>query len=107
ARLHFQRRGDEAVSLAGLPTLVVEHAEQVQGVEIVALVFQHARIELFRLVEAALLMQRERLADRLSEVERAGSCAHSRLIRAIRRVTPTGGAASAAFLSGSATPRAR
>ena len=63
ARLHFQRRGDEAVGLAGLAALMVQHAEQMQRVEVVALRLQHARIELFRLVQAALLMQRQRLLD--------------------------------------------
>src|SRR3954454_20272137 len=73
-----------------------------QRVEVVALRLQHARVKLFRLVQAALLMQRQGLLDRLPQVERAGCRAHSGLIREIRRVTSTGVAASAAFFSASA-----
>ena len=69
----LERRGDQAIGLAGLAALVVEHAEQMQRVEIVALRLQHAGVELLRLVEAALPMQRERLAAMVcAEVERAG-----------------------------------
>ena len=102
AGLNFQRRGNEAVRLAGLAALMVEHAEQMQRVEIVALRLEHARVELFRMVQAALPVQRQCLADRLAGIKRAGTRAHSRLIRAIRRVTSTGVALSAVVLSASA-----
>ena len=62
----------QAQRLAGLAALVVEHAEQMQRVEVVALRLQHARVELLRLVEPALLVQRQRLLDRLARVERTG-----------------------------------
>ena len=52
----------QAIGLAGFAALMVQHAEQMQRVEVVALRLQHARVELFRLVQAALLMQRQRLA---------------------------------------------
>ena len=60
------------------------------------------------LAVGAVLMQRERLVNGLTGVERAWLQrtwlrAHRRLIRAIRRVTSTGVAASAAFFSASAS----
>ena len=58
ARIDLERRRDQPVRLARLAALVVEHAKQMQRVEIVALQLQRARIELLGLVEAALLMQR-------------------------------------------------
>src|SRR5260221_5429281 len=106
ARLALERRVDEAISLAGLAALVVQHAEQMQRVKIIALRLQHARVEARCLVEAALLMQRDRLLDGLAGVERTWlgrtwrPC-HSRLVPAMRRVTSAGVAWSAAVLIGS------
>src|SRR5882724_11225611 len=107
AGLHLKSRADEAVGLAGLAALVVQHAEQMQRIEIVALRLEHARVEARRLVEAALLMQRDRLLEGLAGVERTWlertwRPGHSRLVRAMRRVTSAGVALSAAVFSASA-----
>src|SRR3954447_3954887 len=104
ARLRFKSRGDETVGLAYLAALVVQHAEEMQRIEIVALHLEHARVEGRGLVEAALLMQRDRLLNRLAGIERPWLeriwlRSHSRLVRAMRRVTSAGVAWSAAVFN--------
>src|SRR5580698_4633084 len=69
--------------------------------------FEHARVNLFRVAQPALPVQRQGLVHGLTEVERARSLAHRvlahrRLIRAMRRVTSGGVSLSALVFSSSA-----
>ena len=64
ARVELERGGNQAVGLARLAALVIEHAEQVQRVEVVPIVLEHAAVDLLRLVQPALPVQADRVLDR-------------------------------------------
>ena len=57
----LERGADQPIGLARFAALVVEHAKQMQGVEVVALRLEHARVKFFRFVQPVLRVQRDRL----------------------------------------------
>src|SRR5262249_21180320 len=68
ARIDLERLGDQPEGLAGATTLQLEHAAQMQGVELPGMRLEHAAVDLLRLVQAPLLMRGERLLDRGAQV---------------------------------------
>src|SRR5579864_6148951 len=88
--------------LAEPAELRLDGAEQVERVEMIRRGFEHARINLLGVAQPSLPVQRQSLVHGLTEVEGDKSLAHSRLIRAMRRVTSGGVALSALLFSVSA-----
>ena len=70
AGIDLQRRGDEPVGLAGLSALRLDGAEKVERVELVGQRLEHARINLLRLAQPSLLLQRHGLLQGLPEIRR-------------------------------------
>src|SRR5579862_5451024 len=93
--------------LADAAELRLDGAEQIERVEMIRRGLEHARVNLLGVAQPALPVQRQSLVHGLTEVEGTSSLAHrflahSRLIRAMRRVTSGGVALSALVFSASA-----
>ena len=71
-RLDFERGGNEPIGFSGSSFLQLERAQQMQGVEMQRGSLHDARVDFFRLVELALLVQRERLLQGLRHSVRDG-----------------------------------
>jgi hypothetical protein len=75
-RIGLDRRSEQALRLAELTLLNLDGAEEIERVEMIGRGFEDARIEPLRLAQPALPVQRHRLAERLTQVERRGACFH-------------------------------
>ena len=69
-RIDLQRRRHQPVGFAHLAALRLDQAQQMERVEIIGRCLEGARIELFCLAQATLLMQGECLLQGLRNVER-------------------------------------
>src|SRR5215813_10703821 len=70
AGIDLERRGDEPVGLSGLSALRLDGAEKVERVELIGQRLEHADINLLRLAQPSLLLQRHGLLQCLSEIRR-------------------------------------
>ena len=75
ARIDLDRGRDQPQRFAHLPALRLDGAEQMQRVESVRRGLQHAGIELFRLAQPVLPVQRDGLLHGLGDVELGGGTA--------------------------------
>lgn len=73
SRRPFDRQPDQPDRLVGIALLGFEHAQMVQGAGMVRLRLEHVAVEVFRLGQSSLPMQRERRLKRLRWDERARS----------------------------------
>ncbi len=92
ARIGFDGGAEQALRLADLALLQLDRAEKIERVEIVRHGLEYAAVDFFRVAQLALALQRHRFVERLTDVK--GPRIHSRLIRAMRRVTSAGVALS-------------
>src|SRR6202034_733013 len=100
ARIGFNRGAEQALRFADLTLLQLDRTEKIERVEIVRHSLEHTAVDFFRLAQLALALQRDRFVERLSDIERPRI--HSRLIRAMRRVTSAGVALSESVFNFSA-----
>src|SRR5215471_3248968 len=70
AGIDLERRGDEPVGLSGLSALRLDGAEKVERVELIRQRLEYAGIDLLRLAQPPLLLQRHGLLQRLPEIWR-------------------------------------
>src|SRR5262249_28037193 len=69
-RIDLERRGDEPVGFSGLSALRLDGTEKIERVELIGQRLEHAGIDLLRLAQPALLLQRHGLLQRLPEIRR-------------------------------------
>src|SRR6266849_2837070 len=72
SRLDLERGGKEPIGFSDFSGLQLERAEQVQGVEMRGRRFEDPCVDLLRVVESALLVQRQRLLEPLRKRGRNG-----------------------------------
>src|SRR6266568_3303996 len=65
SRLDLERGSDEPIGLSGFPRLQLQRTEQVQNVEMRRRGFEDPYVDLLRILKSALLVQSERLLERL------------------------------------------
>src|SRR5262249_8515001 len=68
AGIDLERGGDEPVGFAGLSALRLDRTEKIERVELIGQRLEHAGIDLLRLAQPSLLLQRPRLLQRLSDI---------------------------------------
>src|SRR5207248_6003005 len=78
ARIYFERRGDEPVGFSGLSALRFDRAEEIKRVELIGDYLQHTRVDLLRLAQPPLVLQRHSFLERLAEIGRAVRGCHRR-----------------------------
>ena len=72
SRLDLERGSKEPIGFSDFSRLQPERAEQVQSVEMRGRRFENPRVDLLRIAESALLVQRHRLLERLRKRGRNG-----------------------------------
>src|SRR5262249_25743107 len=68
AGIDLERRGDEPVGFSGLSALRLDRTEKIERVELIGQRLEHAGVDLLRLAQPSLLLQRHRLLQRLSDI---------------------------------------
>src|SRR5262249_56162905 len=63
-------RGDEPIGFSGLSALRLDRAEKIERVELIGQRLEHAGIDLLRLAQPSLLLQRHGLLQRLPKIWR-------------------------------------
>src|SRR5262249_29173402 len=73
-----ERGSDQPIGFSGLSALSFDRTEEIERVELVGHRLQHPGVDLLRLAQAALLLQRHGIAQRQSEIRQALRWCHGR-----------------------------